>query len=234
MIMDKSQSHKPSRKNPHLQFITGLREGDREQLQREICIIGRDPTADIQIESPFVSRQHAEIRLDGGYWYIIDLHSKNGVFKNLILLEPGQKSPLADGDRIQIGSVSAFEFNDPEATVHDSNIRMMSPGLWLDEPNHDVYVFDRRLDPPLSPQQYTLLTALVHKRGDVLTNEEIADCLWPEAAGGVSNAAIDNAISRLNRRLEDLDETHRYIETVRGVGRRFMQRKLDSQNPGSG
>ncbi len=224
-MMEKQR--KPGREYPWLVFTSGLREGERVQLQTRVCILGRDPSADIWIQSPVVSRQHAEISCDGGYWFIIDLHSKNGVFKNLVRLEPGKRATLVDGDRVQIGSASIFEFNDPEATVHDSNIRMMSPGLWLDESNHDVYVFDVRLEPPLSPQQFTLLQALFQKQGDVLTNEEIADCLWPEAAGGVSNAAIDNAISRLNRRLMELDETHRYIDTVRGVGRRFVQRKLE-------
>jgi DNA-binding response OmpR family regulator len=66
---------------------------------------------------------------------------------------------------------------------------------------------------------------LFHKQGDVVTNETLAEVLWPEAAGGVESAAIDNAISRLRARLAELDETHDYLETVRGVGRRFVQRK---------
>jgi DNA-binding response OmpR family regulator len=71
-----------------------------------------------------------------------------------------------------------------------------------------------------------LLAALVRKDGDVMTNEAIADVLWPEAAGGVESAAIDNVISRLRGRLAEVDERHDYIETVRGVGRRFVQRQV--------
>lgn len=214
------------REHPVLEFVSGLRKGERVKIPKKTTIIGRDPSADIWLNSPFVSRQHAELRLEGGYWFLVDLNSRNGVFKNLVRIESGVLSSLREGDKIQIGSVCMFEFHDPEATVHDSNIRMMSPGLWLDEPNRDIYVYDQRLDPPLSPQQFTLLSALFHKQGDVLTNEEIGACLWPDAVGGISNAAIDNAISRLNHRLKELDETHDYIETVRGVGRRFIQRKL--------
>ena len=90
--------------------------------------------------------------------------------------------------------------------------------------NRDVFIEEKRLEPPLSTQQYTLLAALMHQQGDVMTNEVIADVLWPEAAGGVENAAIDNAISRLRSRLAELDPGHEYLETVRGMGKRFVQR----------
>jgi hypothetical protein len=212
--------------NPTLLFTSGLREGDRVEIPKKTCTIGRDPAAHIQIDSPFVSRQHAEISFKRGYWYIKDLFSKNGVYKNAARIQPGEQVSLFNRDKVQIGSVSVFEFQDPEATVHESEMRMSSPGLWLDEPNRDVVIRGERLLPPLSPQQFTLLAALVHKDGDVMTNESIADVLWPEAAGGVESAAIDNAISRLRLRLAELDSSHDYIETVRGVGRRFVQRKV--------
>jgi len=213
--------------NPTLLFTAGLREGERVELhRRKTCIIGRDPSADVQLDSSFVSRQHAEITFQGGYWFIEDLFSKNGVFKNAVRIQPGERVSLFNRDRVQIGNISTFEFHDPEATVHESEMRMASPGLWLDEPNLDVVIRDKRLTPPLSPQQFTLLAALVHKDGDVMTNEAIEEVLWPGAAGGVESAAIDNAISRLRSRLAELDEEHDYIETVRGVGRRFVQREV--------
>jgi len=213
--------------NPTLLFTAGLREGERVELhRRKTCIIGRDPSADVQLDSSFVSRQHAEIAFQGGYWFIEDLFSKNGVFKNAVRIQPGERVSLFNRDRVQIGNISTFEFHDPEATVHESEMRMASPGLWLDEPNLDVVIRDKRLTPPLSPQQFTLLAALVHKDGDVMTNATIEDVLWPGAAGGVESAAIDNAISRLRSRLAELDEEHDYIETVRGVGRRFVQREV--------
>jgi len=213
--------------NPTLLFTSGLREGERVELhRRKTCIIGRDPSADVQLDSSFVSRQHAEITFQGGYWFIEDLFSKNGVFKNAARIQPGERVSLFNRDRVQVGNVSTFEFHDPEATVHESEMRMALPGLWLDEPNLDVVIRDKRLTPPLSPQQFTLLAALVHKDGDVMTNATIEDVLWPGAAGGVESAAIDNAISRLRSRLAELDDEHDYIETVRGVGRRFVQREV--------
>lgn len=220
-----SESNDRQNRETNLVFTFGLRKGERIPLRKKTIIIGRDLSADIQLDSPYVSRQHAEITTDGGYWYVTDLHSKNGVYQNLICIPARQRMLLNNQDQIQIGSVSTFEFHDPEATIHQAEKRMLVLGLWLDEPNREVYIFNKRLTPILSQQQFTLLSALVTKAGDVMTNEEIATNLWPEAAGGVESAAIDNVISRLRDRLKELDETHDYIETMRGVGRRFIQRK---------
>jgi len=220
-----SETYEPKKREPNLVFTLGLREGERIPLHGQTIIIGRDPSADVQLVSPYVSRQHAEIRSEGGYWYVTDLNSKNGVYQNLTRIPVSKQVILNNQDQIQIGSVSTFEFHDPEATIHQADKRMLVLGLWLDEPNREAFIFNKRLVPILSPQQYSLLSALVTKEGDVMTNEEIAGVLWPEAAGGVESAAIDNVISRLRDRLKELDETHDYIETMRGVGRRFVQRK---------
>ena len=217
------QNQRKSGQNPSLHFMSGLRSGERFLLPGGSCIIGRDESADILLDSPTVSRQHAEIIKDGGYWYLVDLFSRNGVSRNMARVHPGERIPLQDRDEIQIGSVSVFMFLDPESTVHESQLRMMTPGLWLDEPNREVNVDDMRLDPPLTHQQFDLLMVLFHKRGGVVTNEEIAAVLWPEAAGGVERAAIDNAVSRLRARLDEFHVDHEFIETVRGVGKRFVQ-----------
>jgi len=213
------------RENPKLSFISGIRKGEQLQLQGNVCIIGRDPSADVPLESPFVSRHHAEIRSEGVYWTIMDLFSKNGVFRNKARIEPGEAVPLHNNDEIQIGSVCVIKFLDPEDTLLESDLQMRTPGIWLDEINRGVYVHHQRLDPPLSQQQFDLLAVLFHHQREVATNEMIADALWPGAAGGVEKAAIDNAFSRLRSRLAELDPTHEYFETVRGVGRRFVQRE---------
>lgn len=206
-------------------FTFGLRQGEQFQISEMSMVIGRDPSADIQLDSLYVSRQHAKIERQGGYWFLTDLYSKNGVYRNTHRIQPGKPVRLNHRDQVQIGSVSAFTFHDPERTVRQSEVRLLAPGLHLDHPNRDVYIQGGLLEPPLSPQQFTLLAALVKNEGTLVTNEEIAAVLWPEAAGGVESAAIDNAISRLRDRLSELDDAHDYIETVRGVGRRFVQRE---------
>ncbi len=49
--------------------------------QNEI-IVGRDTTSDIQIDNIAVSREHAMIIKGPNYYFIEDMHSKNGTFVN--------------------------------------------------------------------------------------------------------------------------------------------------------
>ena len=224
--MKKTHEKGPIRafQKPYLTFTSGLRAGEKVPVGADSWIIGRDASTDLQLDSRVVSRRHAELSKQGGYWFVRDLDSKNGVIRNRVRIQPGEWVALYDGDEVQIGNASVFEFHDPESTVHEANLRLRKPGLWLDDLNRDVHIRDQRVDPPLSPQQYALLALLVSRQGAVVTNEMIAAVLWPEAAGGVEDAAIDNAISRLRARLAEVDAEHEYIETARGVGRRFVQR----------
>jgi two-component system OmpR family response regulator len=92
-------------------------------------------------------------------------------------------------------------------------------GWWLD-------VEERRLRDPsgrpliLSEGDHALLAAFVQRPGRVLTRDTLLDL-----ARGIDAAtydrAVDIAVSRLRRKLADADP-HPLIETVRGVGYRFL------------
>jgi DNA-binding winged helix-turn-helix (wHTH) protein len=67
-------------------------------------IIGRDPLAPVSIDLPSVSRQHAQIVVNETGATLQDLGSKNGTF--LRGARVAVASPLEDGDKIQVGSVT--------------------------------------------------------------------------------------------------------------------------------
>lgn len=219
------------RQNPVLLIIQGEQKEQTCTIYGDEFLIGRDPSADLVIDAAVVSRHHAQIFYTKGYWHIRDLGSKNGVFRNKVRIPANDEMILTDGDQVQIASALTFKFSDPESTMVDSHIRTIPFGLWVDEGSRDVFILGKKLDPPLSATQYKLLTALVQKEGNLITNEEINDMLWPNAAGGVFASAIDNTISRLNRRLAELDETHTYIMSIRGMGRKFVQRTKTGDIP---
>ena len=81
--------------------------------------MGRDPSNDIVVDEPGISRQHAGIRSDrGGYW-IEDLSSRNGTFVNGTQIE-GEGQRLRDQDRIDLGGMGTnvhWVFREPGATV---------------------------------------------------------------------------------------------------------------------
>jgi DNA-binding winged helix-turn-helix (wHTH) protein len=76
-------------------------------------IIGRDPTLDLYLDSPKVSRRHARIEIKGTQTTIEDLGSKNGSFVG----NTGIEAPTAlhHGDEVQIGRFK-FVFQLEEST----------------------------------------------------------------------------------------------------------------------
>lgn len=98
------------------------------QIGREFVIdspeitIGRSIDADVSINLPSVSRQHARIRFvtvdSESYFHLTDLKSMNGTSVNN---EEVQESRLQSGDKIQIGDVVVkFLIQDPlDAKFHE-------------------------------------------------------------------------------------------------------------------
>ena len=64
-------------------------------------VLGRSKDSDVQVEDANVSRRHAELRREGGNWWLVDLGSTNGTELNGKRV---QRSKLADGDTITLGA----------------------------------------------------------------------------------------------------------------------------------
>lgn len=94
--------------------------GDRSvALPRGTHLLGRDESAVLRIDSPWVSRRHAAITVDVSGASIVDLGSRNGTFVNGRRLEAA--SPLAHGDEVRLGrSRLVVYWSNPEVgTVAD-------------------------------------------------------------------------------------------------------------------
>ena len=96
-------------------FCWLVKDGKRLPLQPGENILGRDE-ADIQIDSPTVSRRHARIRIAGTEAVIEDLGSKNGTLVNGERVSTVVR--LKDGDQVQVGSVvSRFRMTSPKGVT---------------------------------------------------------------------------------------------------------------------
>src|SRR6185436_4573164 len=62
--------------------------------------IGRKDTCEVVLPSNDVSRQHAQIRVEGERWILRDLGSSNGTLVDGVVIKQHE---LRDGDRIKIG-----------------------------------------------------------------------------------------------------------------------------------
>ena len=76
-------------------------DGERHELDKQRVVIGRSRECDIQIADPNVSRRHAELRREGGAFWLVDLGSTNGVDVNG---RRQARAKLSDGDRLTIGT----------------------------------------------------------------------------------------------------------------------------------
>ncbi|MBX2812537.1 MAG: FHA domain-containing protein [Myxococcales bacterium] len=73
--------------------------GDTHKIDKDTFIIGRSRTCDLVIPSSKVSRQHSGICRENGEYYIEDLGSANGVWKDGVKI---QKERILDGDEFMI------------------------------------------------------------------------------------------------------------------------------------
>ncbi len=80
---------------------SGEHIANARELRDEITIIGRHPDCTIPLPSSTVSRRHAQIRREGGQFFLRDLNSTNGTLLNR---EPviGEEL-LHDRDEIGVG-----------------------------------------------------------------------------------------------------------------------------------
>lgn len=191
---------------------------DQWVLNRATMTIGRAPDCDVRLDSRWVSRTHALIRIEGNHYVLEDMGSKNGVFVGGQRV--AQPRPLEDGDRIQVAPGLELTFVDSEATAPLPG--RPGPGLSLDRAERRVLVGGRELVPPLSIAQYDFLALLAEEPGRVYSRQEVILSVWPGVEpSGVSDDAIDALVRRLRQRLTEMEPGHEYVVTVRGYGFRL-------------
>ncbi|MFH1228461.1 MAG: FHA domain-containing protein [Planctomycetota bacterium] len=74
-------------------------------FDKDTVLIGRDPTCDVKIDNPGVSRHHAKIEKQNDAYVLSDLDSGNGTF---VKGEKITKHYLNDGEEIAIWNYSIF------------------------------------------------------------------------------------------------------------------------------
>ena len=103
---------------PKLVIFRGDAVENEIHLAGRTLRIGRDNANEIILDDKSVSRFHAEVRADGGTYFIVDLKSRNGVWLNGQQIKG--KTALALGVPVTLGAyelaleddVSSGEFGD--------------------------------------------------------------------------------------------------------------------------
>jgi predicted component of type VI protein secretion system len=102
-----------------LTMRTGPTPGKTFQLAAGEILIGRDPSSPLPVADAEVSRKHARLYFQGGYYVVEDLGSTNGTFVNGRRLAGPEV--LQSGDVIHLGENVSLVFEqvefDPDATI---------------------------------------------------------------------------------------------------------------------
>jgi len=93
------QPPQPARAPARKQLYVVNSAGDMCKIEKDTFIIGRSRTCDLVIPSSKVSRQHSGVVRENGEYYIEDLGSANGVWKDGVKI---QKEKVRDGDEFMI------------------------------------------------------------------------------------------------------------------------------------
>ena len=90
---------------PHLVVLApDAISGRRIELSKDYLVVGREPTCDVRLDDPHVSRTHAALRRRGSAVYVQDLGSSGGTFVNG---NPVTMTELLPGDVVTFATVQA-------------------------------------------------------------------------------------------------------------------------------
>ena len=207
----------------------GLPDAGPIPIGQGVSVFGKSPTVDVNVDSPYISRRHFQIRCQDDVFFITDLDSTNGTFLNGERLTSQQERRLRDQDLIGMaGDQVLFRFLDPvkTITIDSSSLIQAAPRanaeLAVDSGSRDVTVRGEKLAPPLSKKEFDVLELLYLGRGNAVSRDEIAKAGWPERPeADVTPEEIDQYIRRLRRRIEEDSSRPKLIVTLRGHGYRI-------------
>src|SRR6516165_7715321 len=98
-----------------LEIVDASGKRRKVELSRPRLLIGREPTCDICLPHPSVSRRHAQLQeTEQGGWLLQDLHSLNHIYVEnrqvqQILLEPGTPIRIAEYRLILVPATDTSE-----------------------------------------------------------------------------------------------------------------------------
>jgi two-component system cell cycle response regulator len=100
------------RDRAYLVVLAGASVGEMYKVEGDKVVIGRGQKAQIRLFDDGISREHAQIVIEGNQIILQDLGSTNGTFCNGLKVD---RRELVDGDKILVGSTTILKF-----TYHDN------------------------------------------------------------------------------------------------------------------
>ena len=198
----------------------GGRPGRVFPLRPSVTTIGRSEDNDLIVAGDYISSHHAEVRREGTAYVLRDRDSKNGTRLNGQPVHTPQV--LQSGDRIELpgppGVTLLFDVGagTAELPLQDAP----AAGTRLDTIAAELWVRGEHVH--VTAKEYRALSLLFERAGALVSKEELAMGVWPEYAGQVADANIEQLIARLRRKLGSDQGQPPVLRTVRGLGYRLV------------
>lgn len=181
--------------------------------------IGRSAICDLVLEGDGVSRSHAVIAEAGPGFEVRDAGSKNGTFLNGERIDGARV--LANGDKLTIAGWTVVFENDAQTVTRSFSAGGAAPAppgqrVILKPETKEVVVRGQVV--LLAPKEYLALSLLYERAGKIVSKEDLADHVWPEYKGDVSDYNIHQVLSRLRRELEEDPSKPTVLITRPGFG----------------
>ena len=179
------------------------------ELEKRRMLIGRRDTEkeifpDIEINSPWVSRRHAEILWDEWQYFLRDTGSKGGTKVKSLgedewkKVEAQDKHPLRHGDCIMLAQERAllFYYESEELGGTWPSVPTREQALELDEKG--VFKINGK-EIKLGPIEFDLLKFFYQSPGRAFDMDRLADAVWAEK--GATDWTIQACIHRVNEKI---------------------------------
>src|SRR3954452_5536572 len=110
------------RDRAYLVVLAGASVGEMYKVEGDKTVIGRGQKAQVRLLDDGISREHAQVVVEGNRIFLEDLGSTNGTFCNGLKVD---RKELADGDKILVGSTTILKF-----TYHDNLDEMFQKQMY--------------------------------------------------------------------------------------------------------
>ncbi|MFE6736618.1 FtsK/SpoIIIE domain-containing protein [Microbacterium sp. NPDC057650] len=136
-----------------LTVLSGPAAGREVSLPHGHFMIGRDPSSDVHLSDPLVSKRHARIEIGPGFVEVVDLNSANGILVDGGMVQrlrviPGQPFTIGDGELV----VHLVGDYDGSAAAKDPILERGGALLFNRSPRVEARFVGEELDEPRYPR----------------------------------------------------------------------------------
>jgi ABC-type multidrug transport system ATPase subunit/pSer/pThr/pTyr-binding forkhead associated (FHA) protein len=157
---------------------TVIGELQLDQLQSNVIAIGRTTDNQIVVNHPQVSSKHAQIVKVGDQLFLEDKGSANGTYVRGQRVAPGQRVPIANGEKVFIGPMPLL-IHIAGAQV---NVVVEDSANWAGKPLYEIEGWDLFLEVPDRDDKSQMKVLLDHVSFKALPGDMIA-LMGPSGAG---------------------------------------------------